>query len=153
MELSGIKEGSRERGRVGPLRVVETDTGLAGRVLTLDWRLGKTGSSLVVASDGVRLCTGNAPITSCQSVEEGVVDALDALLDALLCGDNALGKAMASITPYGPEASDDDLDALLDAWGALLDAWGALLDALGALLLRRMGSSSLVRDRDLFLDD
>ena len=72
-----------------------------------------------------------------------------------------VGTAMADITPYGPEASDDAPDALLDAWGALLDAWGALLDAwgalldaLGALLLRRMGSSSsLVRDRDLFLDD
>ena len=51
-----------------------------------------------------------------------------------------VGAATADITPYGPEASDDDLDALLDA--------------LGALLLRRMGSSSsLVRDRDLFLDD
>jgi hypothetical protein len=54
-------------------------------------------------------------------------------------GAEVFGAATADITPYGPEASDDDLDALLDA--------------LGALLLRRMGSSSLVRDRDLFLDD
>ena len=88
----------------------------------LVWRLGKTGSSLVVASDGVRLCTGIASITSCQSVEEGavdpldaLVDALDALLNALLCVDNAPGTAMASITPYGPEeAVDDTRDALLD---------------------------------------
>ena len=75
-----------------------------------------------MASDGVRLCTGTASITSCQSVEEGVVDtldalldALDALLDALLCADNAPRTAMASITPYGPEeAVDDTRDALLD---------------------------------------
>ena len=58
--------------------------------------------------------------------------------DGIAFADDA-GTALADITPYGPEASDDDLDALLDA--------------LGALLLRRMGSSSLVRDRDLFLDD
>ena len=51
--------------------------------------------------------------------------------DGIAFADDA-GTAMADITPYGPEASDD---------------------ALGALLLRRMGSSSLVRDRDLFLDD
>ena len=122
MELSGIKEGPRERGRVGPLRVVEIDTVLVGRALTLDWRLGKTGSSLVVASGGVRLCTRTGPFIAFQSVEEGVVDtldalldALDALLDALPGADNAPGTAMASITPYGPEeAADDTRDALLD---------------------------------------
>ena len=58
--------------------------------------------------------------------------------DGIAFADDA-GTATTDITPYGPEASDD-------APGALLDAWGALL-------LRRMGSSSLVRDRDLFLDD
>ena len=61
------------------------------------------------------------------------------LATAVISSDD-VGAATADITPYGPEASDDDLDALLDA--------------LGALLLRRMGSSSsLVRDRDPFLDD
>ena len=51
-----------------------------------------------------------------------------------------VGTAMADITPYGPEASDDALDALLDA----------RLDG-----LRRVGSSGTtsVPDRDRFLDD
>ena len=77
----------------------------------------------------MRLCTRTGYITSFQSVEEGVVDtlgallhaldalldALDALLDALLCGDNAPGTAMASSTPYPEEeAADDTRDALLD---------------------------------------
>ena len=85
----------------------------------LDWRLGTTGSSLVVASDGVRLCTGTGPIASRKSVVEGtldvLLDALDLLLDALLCGDTAPGTAMASSAPCPEEeAADDTREALLD---------------------------------------
>ena len=92
----------------------------------LGWRLGESGSSLVVATDGVRLCTRSGAIASCESVVEGtldalldaldaLLDALDLLLDALLCGDTAPGTATASSTPYAEEeAADETRDALLD---------------------------------------
>ena len=59
--------------------------------------------------------------------------------DGIAFADDA-GTALADITPYAPEASDDALDALLDA----------RLDG-----LRRVGSSGTtsVPDRDRFLDD
>ena len=59
--------------------------------------------------------------------------------DDIAFADDA-GTALADITPYAPEASDDALDALLDA----------RLDG-----LRRVGSSGTtsVPDRDRFLDD
>ena len=73
--------------------------------------------------------------------------------DGIAFADDA-GTALADITPYRPEASDDAFAD--DAGTALADItpYGpeASDDAPGALLLRRMGSS-LVRDRDLFLDD
>ena len=61
------------------------------------------------------------------------------LATAVISSDD-VGAATADITPYGPEASDDALDALLDA----------RLDG-----LRRVGSSGTtsVPDRDRFLDD
>ena len=119
MELSGITLGARERAGLGPSRIgsgLGGWKGLSGSITviamegdtdvgrTLDERLGSTDGAI----DAARLCA----LEALAALESLPRFGRELTLDARLGADDA-GTATAPITPYGPEATDDALDALL----------------------------------------